>query len=136
MKPSGLASLLFVLLSFLLISCEVDSPTSLLFNSPECELISQSAIVFPETGFPYMTIKVKNNGDGPTAYSVSFYIKLKNGDYIVDDGDTEVGTLEYKESRTGKIKFPHLKETEVFSSREITLYWYDAEGGYYYQLYN
>jgi hypothetical protein len=124
--------LLIFLISFIIVSCDVDSPTSLLFNSPHCRIQQISDVEFPPyPKFPKMTITVINDGDGPTAMHVGCYVRLKNGNYILEDGIALFGTLYNGESRTDEIWFSGLEETDIINSKEITLYWYDAENNYY-----
>jgi len=136
MKNFIISLVIIVFVSVFFISCDVDSPTSLLFNSPECRITNVSSVEFPESGFPKMTVTVVNRGDGPTAFSIGCYVKLKNGNYILDDGCAGFGTLLDGESRSEEIKFFDLEKSDYITSREITLYWYDAEGIYYYEIYH
>lgn len=124
--------LLIFLFSFIFVSCDVDSPTSLLFNSPHCSILEISEVEFPPyPKFPQMTITVINNGDGPTAMHVGCYVRLKNGNHILKDGIALFGTLYEGESRSDEIWFSGLKPTDIITKKEITLYWYDAEDNYY-----
>ena len=78
-----------------------------------------------------MTITVINDGDGPTAMHVGCYVRLKNGNHILEDGLASFGTLYQGESRSDKIWFSNLDETDIITEKEIILYWYDAEENYY-----
>ncbi len=132
MKTRTIHMAMFFVAAFLVVSCDVDSPTSLLFNSPRCRIQNISAVEFPAfPHFPQMTITVINDGDGPTAYHVGCILRLKNGNHILDDGLALFGTLYNGESRSDEIWFSDLKESDKISSKEILLYWYDAEGNYY-----
>ena len=122
---------LIVMLMFFLVSCDIDSPTSLLFNSPRCSIQSITDIEFPNAGFPKSIITVINNGDGPTAYHVGCIVRLKNGNHILDDGLASFGTLFEGETRSDEIWFSGLKKTDVIEKKTIMLYWYDAEDNYY-----
>lgn len=94
-----------------------------------------SDISFENYSPAIMTIAVINNGDGPTAFDVSCYVKLKRGNFIVDDGSAGYGCLDEGELREEDMKFWDLEETDVVGYKEILLSWYDAEGGYYYETY-
>lgn len=111
--------------------CGVDSPTSLVFNSPRCTIIEQTEIHIPSFGFPTMDITVKNNGDGPTAYDIGCYIKLKKGNHVVDEGGASFGTLYDRESKTERALFTKLRNASDYTTMEVTLYWYDANEHYY-----
>jgi hypothetical protein len=119
-------------MSFIIISCDVDSPTSLIFNSPQCSVQNITQVEFPDfPHFPRITITVINNGDGPTAYHTGCIIRFKNGNHILDDGIAVFGTLYNGESRSDEVWFSDLEETDIVTSRELILYWYDAENNYY-----
>jgi hypothetical protein len=135
MKTYKISLVILILPSLLLISCDVNSPESLLFNTPNCSIISIAHISFEHYGYATMSIKVVNDGDGPTAFGVSCSVKLKDGNLIVDDGFAEFGTLEEGEEREEDVIFFDLEETEVINRKIIFLSWYDAEEGYYYEEY-
>lgn len=132
MKTKIIRLFLAIAISALMISCDVDSPTSLLFNSPHCSIQNFSAVEFPPyPKFPKLSITVINDGGGPTAMHVGCYVRLKNGNHILQDGIASFGTLYDGESRTDEIWFSGLEKTDIITSIEYVLYWYDAEGNYY-----
>ena len=92
-----------------------------------------SDISFEKYGPAAVTITVINNGDGPTVFDVSCYVKLQRGNFIVDDGSAGSGCLEEGEFRKEDAKFRDLTETDVVDYKEILLSWYDAEGIYNYE---
>jgi hypothetical protein len=92
-----------------------------------------SEISFVKYSPAAMTITVINNVDGPTAFNVNCYVKLKRGNLIVDDGRAGFGCLEEGELRKEDAKFRDLTETDVVDYKEILLSWYNAEGIYYYE---
>ena len=135
MKTNNISLAILVLLPLFLNSCDVNSPESLLFNSPKCSIVSIADISFNQFGYATMSIKVVNNGDGPTAFSVNCYVKLKKGELILDDGSAYFGTLKEGESREEDVIFFDLEEADVINHKEIILSWYDAEEGFYYEEY-
>ena len=131
MKPCTIYLTVIILLSALFFSCDVNSPESLVFNSPKCSIISMSEISFEHYSYADMSVTIKNNGDGPTAFDVGCYIKLKNGNLILDDGYGDFGTLDEGEAREEGIRFYDLEESDKIGYMEIVIYWYDAEGDFY-----
>ena len=82
-----------------------------------------------------MTITVENNGDGPTAFDIGCAVRLKSGNYIADESTAYFGYLEINESKTEQIRFTKVKEEDDFVNTDIVLFWYDAEGTYYCEIY-
>jgi hypothetical protein len=121
--------ILIVIITFS--ACAKDSPANLLVNSPKCRIVSQSSLIVPSFGFSTMTFKVENNGDGPTAYDISIYVKLKKGNYIVDESGINMGTLEQGESKSEDVTFTKVKSNSEYDKVEVNFYWYDAQGTYY-----
>jgi hypothetical protein len=129
MKNKSLIAILILLLATLS-GCDVNSPVSLIFNSPKCRITNYS-MNFQKTGFTTLQITVVNNGDGPTAYNIGCSVRLKYGDYIVDESSAYFGYLNSNESKTEEAIFTKVKSSYDYSYMEINLYWYDADGDYY-----
>ena len=123
--------LIFLILLLVTLSgCDVNSPFSLIFNSPKCRITDYS-MDFKKSGFTKMQITVVNDGDGPTAYNIGCSIRLKYGDYIVDESSAYFGYLNENESKTEEAIFTKIKDSYEYSYMEINLYWYDADSNYY-----
>ncbi len=122
------------ILTLLFSGCDINSPESLIFNSPDCRIIN-TEIFFRDFGFTTMTITVENDGDGPTAFDIGCAVRLKSGNYIADESTAYFGYLEINESKTEEIWFTKVKEEDDFVNTEIVLFWYDAEGTYYFETY-
>lgn len=122
-----------VALMFLVLcaGCEVDSPANLLINSPKCKIIEESGLVVQYSGFSTMTYTVINNGGGPTALGISVYVKLKKGNYIVDEGGVGFGVLERGESKSETVWLRKVRSNSEYDHIEVSLSWYDAQGCYY-----
>lgn len=120
-----------LMLLVLCAGCEVDSPANLLINSPKCKIIEESGLVVQYSGFSTMTYTVINNGGGPTALGISIYVKLKKGNYIVDEGGVGFGVLERGESKSETIWLRKVRSNSEYDHIEVLLSWYDAQGCYY-----
>lgn len=121
--------LLFVI--FFAVGCEDDSPGNLLFNSPECSIVDRTELMIPYFGFPRMEFLVENDGDGPTAFGITVCVKLKRGNYIVDESSVYLGELRWGESKSGDALFTKVRSRYDFDKVEVDMYWYDAEGRCY-----
>ena len=112
--------------------CEEDSPASLIFNSPKVSIVSGPTFSIDPTFHRYtLDMTVVNNGDGPTAFNIGYFIKLKKGNYIVDQGALGFGTLRHRESISGSARFYSATSSSDYDHIEAVLYWYDAQGTYY-----
>jgi hypothetical protein len=131
--PSRLSlSFLFIISLTLFFGCHEDSPASLTFNSPHVTIVEGPTLYIDST-FHNVNIKatVRNDGDGPTAFNIGYFIKLKNGNHIVDHTGLFFGTLRHNESITETIWFTKIKSLSEYTTKEAVLYWYDAENTYY-----
>ncbi len=125
------ALLIFVLIIFFS-GCHEDSPASLTFNSPHVTIVDGPTLYFDSTfRNVYVSVTVRNDGDGPTAFHIGYSIKLKNGNHIVDQTGLYLGTLRHNESVTEKTWFTKMKDLSEYTTNEAVLYWYDAQNTYY-----
>ena len=130
MKSTLLFCLLFA--ASLFWGCEKDSPANLLVNSPECRIVNKLELVQDSVfHFSKIKVRVQNTGEGPTAYNIGCYIKLKQGDFIVDQNGCGFGTLREGESVEYSVYFSKAKSSNDYSYMEVKLYWYDAQNKYY-----
>lgn len=112
--------------------CHEDSPASLTFNSPHVAIVEGPTLYIDSTFHKvYVSLTVRNDGDGPTAFHIGYSIKLKNGNHIVDQTGLFLGTLRYNESVTEKTWFTKMNDLSEYTTKEAVLYWYDAQNTYY-----
>lgn len=112
-------------------SCDEDAPASVLFNPPKCTITHLSPVDIPDFGFATMDVTVKNTGKGATAYQVTVFVKLKRGNFIVDEAYGYYGTLEQGESKIEELWFTDLENDSDYTSKEVSLEWYDASGNFH-----
>jgi hypothetical protein len=122
---------LIILVLFSLTGCDPNSPLSISISPPNCDLISLEKYDGAFAVFAKDVLTVKNVGDGATAYNVGCTIELKRGNTIIDWGSASFGTLEPGESAIDKALFSEIQSHSEYESSKITLYWYDAENGFY-----
>lgn len=137
MKPASIVfkisrSLLIIAGILLFSGCMEDSPASLIFNSPHVTIV-EGPTLFIDSILHKVNVKitVRNDGDGPTAFHIGYFIKLKNGNHIVDQTGIYLGTLRYNESVTEEVWFTKVKKLSEYDQTETVLYWHDAENKYY-----
>lgn len=115
---------------FLFPAC-ADSPFAILFSPPECQMFILEKKDH-EPGHPaQIVMSVENTGSKNTAYSVGCSIKLKRGNTIIDRSVVGFGTLQPGEAAINEAWFSRIEKHSEYDHAEYTLYWYDAEGGYY-----
>ena len=122
---------LLIYISFVC-GCQKDSPANLMIHSPKCKIIEKSGIIF-NSKYPWskMGISVENYGEGPTAFNINCYVKLKNGNLVVDESSIYLGTLKQSEIKKDSLTFVKLKNPTEFSTMEIILSWEDVESKVY-----
>ena len=118
--------ILLVLPLIIFISCTKDHDNPVDYT-PKCRVVSQSDLIFPEFGFPQITFTVENYGKLAPAYNISIQVKLKKGNYIVDESYVNMGTLEKGESKSDNVIFTKIKKDSNYDHVEISFYWYDSE---------
>ena len=123
--------LLLAVPMFFSLSCSPDSTLGVLFDPPNCEITSLQKEDASPGQFAKFVITVKNGGSGATAYNVTCLVKLKNGNTIIDRGSAYFGSLNTGESAVAEAWFSNITSQDQYQSYDITLYWYDAQGGYY-----
>lgn len=114
-----------------LVSCHKDSPANLMIHSPKCSIVSKSGIYKDKYRFSYIDFVIENNGEGPTAYNIHLYVKLKMGNLIVSQNTENAGSLLKDESVKVSVLIPSIEENIVYDNIDTHLYWYDSEGTFY-----
>jgi hypothetical protein len=76
-------------------------------------------------------LTVKNVDNSATAFNVGCTIDLMKGNTIVDRGSAYFGTLEPGISAVDKAYFTEIVTHAEYESTKITLFWNDANDGYY-----
>ena len=123
---------LLVVCAVVVSGCHEDSPASLIFHSPHVRLVNQPSFFIDSTFHRInISVTVENDGDGPIAFNVSYFIKLKKGNHIVDQTGLFFGSLEQHESLTETSRFSKTTYLSDYDHIEAVLYWYDAENRYY-----
>ncbi len=102
-----------------------------LFDPPKCKITNISRVASPDHSPVYFKITVQNVGSGATAYNIGCEIRLKKGNFIVDQSTAYFGYLKEGESTSGEADFYSITNLYEYSTEEITLYWYDSQDGYY-----
>lgn len=125
--------LIVMSLMFLSISCNPDSPLSVVFSPPKCEITNIQKYNASPGEFARFAITVINDGDGATAFNSGCIVKLKKGNTIIDRGYAYFGDLSQGESAIDEAWFTNITNQSQYDSYEITLYWYDSQGTYYTQ---
>ncbi len=120
-----------ILLLIFLSGCDADSPLGILFDPPECEVTSLQKLDAQPGQFAKFIITVENTGTGATAYNVGCTVRLKQGNTFIESSGTYFGDLKERESSMSEVWFTSIDNHNQYSSAEVTLYWYDAEDGYY-----
>jgi hypothetical protein len=129
-KMKRLLILINIIPLFLISGCSPDSLLGIIFSPPHCEVSGIQKYDAAPGEFAKFVITVKNNGEA-TAYDVGCSIKLKNGNTIIDWGNADFGTLESGESAIAEAWFTEITKQTDYQSYQMTLYWYDADNGYY-----
>lgn len=111
--------------------CVADSPLGILFSLPECSIISVEKMDGADGGSAAIAMTVRNTGSNSTAYYVGCSIKLKRGNTIIDRGVAYFWTLRPGEAAIDEARFYRIEKHSEYDRVEYTLYWYDAEDGYY-----
>ena len=132
-KMKIILSLIIVILIFLSLSCDPNSPTGILFSPPKCEITDIEKDNASPGQFAKFVMTAMNVGDGATAYNAGCTVNLKNGNTIIDRGYAYFGTLNPGESAVAEAWFTQIDNQSQYQSYNIILYWYDAEGNYYSQ---
>jgi hypothetical protein len=122
--------LLYIIPIILISGCSPDSLLGIIFSPPHCEITGIQKYDASPGQFAKFVITAKNTGEA-TAYNAGCNIKLKNGNTIIDWGYADFGTLESGESAIAEAWFTGITKQTDYQSYVITLYWYDADGGYY-----
>ncbi len=112
-------------------ACTADSPLGILLSPPDCAIISLEKKDDAPGQFAAIIMAVENTGSKSTAYDVGCYIKLKLGNTIIDWGSTSFGTLRPGEAAINEAWFTKIEKHSEYDRAEFTLFWYDADGGYY-----
>ncbi len=115
-----------------LAGCAADSPLGILFSPPDCSIVYMSKYD-PDASrrWPEIELMVHNRDDNSTAFSVGCTFKLKRGNVIIDRGFASFGALEPGEAALATVRFTGIESHREYSDLEYTLFWYDAQGGYY-----
>ncbi len=132
-KMKVIFSLLVIMLMFLSISCNPDSPLAVVFSSPKCEITYIEKYDSSLGEFTRFTITLINYDDGATTFNTGCIIKLKEGITIIDRGSAYFVALNQAESAVDKAWFSNILDQTQYDSYEISLYWYDSQGNYYTQ---
>lgn len=112
-------------------ACAADSPLGILLSPPECQIISFTENDREPGHFARIVMTVQNTGSKSTAYNVGCEIKLKRGNTIIDRSGAGFGTLRPGEAAIDEAWFTRIEKHSEYDRAKITLFWYDAEGGYY-----
>ncbi|MGH7495591.1 MAG: hypothetical protein ACREOO_24795 [bacterium] len=118
-------------IALLLTGCSADSPLGILFSPPKCTIIGILKRDATGGGTAKIAMTVENVGDGATAYNVGCGIKLKRGNTIIESSSAIFGTLRAGEAAIDEVWFSRIEKHNEYHLAEYTLYWYDAEDGYY-----
>ncbi len=113
----------------LLCGCSPDSPLSVAFSPPKCEIMGVQASY--GSMYSTLTVTVQNTGGGATAFNIVCVAKLKSGSFVVETESGAVGTLEAGESTNCDITFFNVHSASDYQSSDITLYWQDSQGTNY-----
>ena len=120
-----------VLSLFLMAGCDPNSDFGILFSPPKCEITNIEKDNASPGNFAKFVITVENIGDGAIAEDAGCTIKLKIGNTIIDRGSAYFGSLNPGESAIDEAWFTNITNQNEYDSYEITLFWYDSDGGYY-----
>ncbi len=115
-----------------LVGCAADSPLGILFSPPDCSIVYMTKYDSDASRHgAEIELMVQNRDDNSTAYSVGCTFKLKRGNVIIDRGFASFGKLEPGEAALATVRFTGIKSHREYSFLEYTLFWHDAQGGYY-----
>jgi hypothetical protein len=118
------------IISLFFAGCGADSPLSLRFHPPKCAISSIEKRDEVPGRFARIVMTVQNT-DRATASNVGCEIRLKRGNIVIETSGAGFGTLKEGEAAIGEARFPRIEKHTEYDFAEYTLYWYDAEGGYY-----
>lgn len=113
------------------LACSMNSAGEIVLDPPHCTIISQSELLVTSYGSSTMEFVVENDGDGDVANNIHVSVKLKKGNFIVDESLTYFGSLKKGESKSEKARFSKLESASDYTSIEVELYWEDSYGGIY-----
>lgn len=125
---------MMLFLSIFFTGCEEDSPLSLMFSPPECDIYILQKTNASIDEFAKIEMEAENTTDA-TAFNVAGSIEMKVGDRIIERSSIFFGTLEGGESTVDEAWLPRIKNHNEYEYIEIILSWNDAEGDYYEKKY-
>jgi hypothetical protein len=119
------------IISLFFVGCSADSPLGIRFNPPKCVIVNIEKRDKAPGQFAKIVMTVQNTGDRATACNIGCEIRLKRGNLVIETRTAGFGTLKPGEAAIGEAWFTRIEKHTEYNFAEYTLFWYDAQDGYY-----